>query len=266
MNISEHIVKARKHVLKQIEKEKKLIQSLPEGELASYKKDSHLYIYQRIRSDKNKTVKLIYLSKAKRRLAEALALKQIHLWNLESLQNLLNACDAFLSVYDEAFHNLSQKVTQSEAISLLAKPEIFVSTEADKKWISQDYKKSIEHPEQLIYRTIAGTYVRSKSEMMIANTLYLRGLCVRYEMLTDVGGQTYATDFSIFKAKTNTIAAWEHFGMMDNQTYRGHALHKISDYMSGGYIPGDNLIFTFESQNTPYDQEYIDAVIDHYFD
>lgn len=53
--------------------------------------------------------------------------------------------------------------------------------------------------------------------------------------------------------------------MMDVPSYAQNAIQKISLYTSHGYIPGINLITTFETKEHPLDIRYVEALISHYF-
>lgn len=137
-------------------------------------------------------------------------------------------------------------------------------------WISEKYdKKAIaSNPNMLI--TNRNDLVRSKSECLIANSLYERKIAYRYEAgidLIDSNGSKRKVypDFTILHPKTREIIIWEHFGMMDNSNYSKSALMKINSYINNGYIPGINLICTFESLDVNLNGASIKIIIDKLF-
>ena len=49
--------------------------------------------------------------------------------------------------------------------------------------------------------------------------------------------------------------------MMHDELYVKKAARKIKTYVENGYIPGRNLIMTFESENHPFDyKEVLDII------
>lgn len=69
-----------------------------------------------------------------------------------------------------------------------------------------------------IHETLSGDYVRSKSEVIIANILYQGGIPFSYELpLTTPDGAYFLPDFTInWKGKTYY---WEHLGLLDHEDY-----------------------------------------------
>ena len=48
-------------------------------------------------------------------------------------------------------------------------------------------------------------------------------------------------------------------------SYYDRGIPHVYDYIAAGYIPGVNLILTFEFQDLPLSQNTVDATLDHYF-
>lgn len=72
------------------------------------------------------------------------------------------------------------------------------------------------------YSTLAGFFVRSKSEVLIANALYAASLSFTYEkplFLPDSGTPVYP-DFTISTPLYHKTVYWEHLGLMDHEDYR----------------------------------------------
>lgn len=108
------------------------------------------------------------------------------------------------------------------------------------------YKKSgVFMPESRVHRTLRGDYVRSKSEVFIADVLFISGINYIYEC-----GETGAgkhPDFYIPDNIRGVPVIWEHFGMVDSPDYAVKCLKKLDDYRKAGFTVNRNLIITFES-------------------
>ena len=131
--------------------------------------------------------------------------------------------------------------------------------------IRDRYKCNPSHPENLIHKTMQGHLVRSKSEVIIANTLYTNQIPYRYENQLEVKGVILYPDFTILHPKTNNLCYWEHFGMMENETYRENAYNKLKLYGQNGIIPSINLITTFETKSHPIDSGKIQQIVKEKF-
>ena len=107
-----------------------------------------------------------------------------------------------LLTYDSAYH------------SLLAEHFQPVSQELQ-TWESSPYNKNKNYPEQLKHKTCKNEFMRSKSEAMIAMSLYVQKIPYRYECELKLGSITLFPDFTIRHPETGEIFYWEHFGMMD---------------------------------------------------
>lgn len=117
------------------------------------------------------------------------------------------------------------------------------------------------------YQTLKGDLVKSKSELIIADRLFLKGVPYHYEeRLYLNGGATYRLpDFTILHPYTLELYYWEHFGGMDKEDYRLETKNKIELYALNGIIQGKNLISTFEIASSPLNTWYVDKLIEMYF-
>lgn len=98
------------------------------------------------------------------------------------------------------------------------------------------------YEEGKIYQTLAGTMVRSKSEVIIANMLSERGIPFKYEVqLLAPDGTFYLPDFTILWNGERWF--WEHWGLMDSEDYRNHQKTKKQWYEKN--FPG-RLVETYE--------------------
>ena len=110
---------------------------------------------------------------------------------------------------------------------------------------------SPNHDEKKLYLTLKGDYVRSKSEMIIANELFNHQIQYEYEKPLQLTGYPHPIlpDFTIYTPKGNRIMYWEHGGLMHNSEYRDSWNWKMHLYAADGIsVWQKNLIVTYESQ------------------
>ena len=134
--------------------------------------------------------------------------------------------------------------------------------------------------------TARGERVRSKSEVIIADTLYRHGVPYRYEFPLTLrrsdttishndfdklnhrgsvsGAQSSVIlhpDFLCLNTRTRQEFFWEHFGLMDDLEYSKNAAGKLRLYTENGILPGRNLIITMETQSEPLSSRTIEQII-----
>ena len=196
-------------------------------------------------------------------LAEKLCKKYELLKKKQLLTTQLDAIEQFIHDYPTTIQPtaLDENPEYKRLLSLSSNKNA-LNTE---QWVYEEYEKSNEHPESLIIPTKAGVFVRSKSEAAIANELYENNVPFRYEEKHDILGMSLFPDFSILHPITGEIVIWEHFGMMDSEYYRANAKSKMSNYFEANYLPGHNLILTFESKGQPLNPAYISLLVQFYF-
>ncbi len=134
------------------------------------------------------------------------------------------------------------------------------------KWAMEPYLSNTKYPEKKKYKTDKGEFVRSKSEVIIANKLFNKNIPYRYECeLKFKNNVTLYPDFTIMNPKTGKIIILEHFGLMDNPEYAESFVVKIRLYAKNNYIVGKNLLFTMETGINPFDSDYLDILLEEYF-
>ncbi len=234
------------------------IRSLPEGKLRIEANGIHKKWYRSFR-DKPE----VYIKKNNRELAMQLALKKhltnnmavidLHLSSLETIIEKLPDYPVPLSHYDEEFQTLLEPNYEQRSLFI-------------KKWLTSPFQSNTEFPERLNVPTKAGILVRSKSESIIANELFAFDIPFHYEQKLVIGETIIYPDFTIpGKEETELPYIWEHFGMMEKPNYIASALSKLKLYIESGYIPGINLILTFEKKDMPLDIVYVNSLISHFF-
>lgn len=128
------------------------------------------------------------------------------------------------------------------------------------EWISELYIPKDSHADNLIIVTDRGDKVRSKSEKMIADRLYSKGVYYKYEkpLALKGFGRVYP-DFTIYNPHDGKEYYLEHFGMVDDEAYRSEMLRRINAYRLNKL--GDRLLMTFETKDNPLDTREVDELI-----
>lgn len=129
------------------------------------------------------------------------------------------------------------------------------------KWLKSVNEKKQEicskypdsHSDGLRVQRANGEWMRSKSEVMIADLLDFHGIPFIYELPHYCNGKWIRTDFTILSRKDfQSEILLEHLGLINMSNYRSSIGEKIADYMSAGYNPNINLFFTFDNLDQSY--------------
>ncbi|HJH43691.1 hypothetical protein C2L80_07970 [Rubneribacter badeniensis] len=154
---------------------------------------------------------------------------------------------------DAFYHPLVDTV----ALSLDATDEQRIASHA--AWGAEAPGPSDYLPEGRTLRTSRGERMRSKAEVLIAETLYSYGIPFRYEQELEAGGATFHPDFT-FEGAGGKEFYLEFCGMMDDPAYvEGHK-RKRSAYEAAGIAEWDNIIYLYASGNST-DMMYVDSVV-----
>lgn len=120
-------------------------------------------------------------------------------------------------------------------------------------------------PDSDDYITARGERVRSKSEVIIADTLARHGIPYRYEYPLELkNGHIIHPDFLCLNVRTRAEFYWEHFGLMDDPDYLERTLGKLKDFAENKILPGKNLLFTMESTACKLSTRQIENLINEF--
>lgn len=114
------------------------------------------------------------------------------------------------------------------------------------------------------YLTAKGDYVRSKSEVIIANELYNHQISYEYEKPLTLSGYSkpLLPDFTICTSG-GKVVYWEHCGLMDDEEYRSRWNWKKRLYEQNGISEWkQNLIATYETQTETFRVEDVQQHIE----
>ena len=147
----------------------------------------------------------------------------------------------------------------------LVKPLFLLDEEFAVEWSELPYKGKDFAPDQPEHFTMRGERVRSKSEVIIADTLTRLKNPYRYEYPIEIvngPGDSHAfyPDFLCLNLKKRQEFIWEHFGMMDNPEYAASAARKLRIYEKNSIFPGKNLIITMETSDLPINAKQVEKV------
>lgn len=259
--IKEKLKKREEYLLQlRAEKEKALL-DVPGGALRVCNSGGKLQYYQR---NSAKDTSGIYISKKNIELAKKLAQKDYDERALYALKKELAAIQKYQNSYPavcvEQVYERLHEGRQRLVIPVSETEEQFVDRWEQVKYHGKDF--DMDAPE---FYTEKGERVRSKSEVIIADALYRRGVPYRYEypIYLQGIGKVYP-DFTVLNVKARKEMHWEHFGMMDDSVYAEKAVRKINGYIQNGQFVGDKMIFTYETKSNPINLKQIGSVICQY--
>lgn len=235
------------------------IEGAPQGRISIKHINNRTYYYL-ISSDSTEKV----LSKNDSKLIEDLIQK-------EYLKKSLKALNRELNILDRANKRYPQLVAEdiydklSDDRKKYVTPVVLTDEQYVSAWQNKPYKPGYIPNDFPYYLTMRGERVRSKSEMIIADRLYLNGIPYKYECPIKVGDEIIHPDFTILRISDRKILYLEHCGMLDDPKYADDLVRRASLYALEGIVMGDRLFYTFESSKTPLDVRVVEALINNQF-
>lgn len=202
-----------------------------------------------------------YIPKSNRKLASALATKKYMSLQLNELNQQLTKLRELESLIT---NSPSKELWNDAAYQELLTSHPHSYNQEIQDWINSDYPRNPYHPENLIHPSVSGNILRSKSEALIDTLLFYEKIPFRYECELIINGQIKYPDFTIIHPLSGRIIYWEHYGMMDSPQYAHKNLSKQLDYITGGILPNDNLICTYETIEHPLTSDLVKRTIDRF--
>lgn len=205
-----------------------------------------------------------YIKKEQFPVAAALAQKDYDSKILTAATQESELIETLLSLYPDQVVE-AQYDTLSPMRQPLVKPILLSDQKYAEAWQSKQYVGKSFAEGDPDFRSAKKERMRSKSEIIIADTLMRRGVPYRYEYPVNLRGLGIVhPDFTILNLRLRKEVIWEHFGKMDDPDYCNSQILKLNKYMQNGFFLGDNLIVTLESARWPLNNQTIDMVIDKY--
>ncbi len=185
---------------------------------------------------------------------------------IPKLESNLRAADLFLSEHSGfEEYDLEQLITP-DVLSLCSDTCLDRRVRID-KWLSETWTETPYSDIPPMHQTHKGPMVRSKSEVIISNALFARGIPYLNEkpLYYAKNKPPIFPDLTIMHPQTCEIWYWEHFGMIGDPNYAVSVCKKLTVYMSMGLTPGHGLICTFECEGAPLSSVMVDKLIRFYF-
>ena len=219
-----------------------------------------------------------YIPRAQNQLIKKLAQKDYDLKLIKLLQAQQRALDKLLDLTTAKTFTETAGVTPHTDSSIellysklnrtrqsLISPATLTDDQYIEEWQSITWQGRPFSPETPDFTTARGERVRSKSEVIIADTLNRLHVPYRYEYPLKLNsGQTFHPDFLCLNVRSRREFIWEHFGMMNDAEYLKKALWKLQLYNDNDYFLGINLIITMESQQSPINTRQLKQIIKTY--
>ena len=155
-----------------------------------------------------------------------------------------------------------------EARKLLVSPLVDDDETYVAKWLDRQYSPGTFAEDAPHLYTSSGIRVRSKSEIIIADTYSRLKIPSLYEnpikLRNDGRFITVRPDFTLLNVRTREQFLHEHFGMIDNPQYADQFIRKIELYEKNGIFPGKNLLVTWESSTHPLNAMQVELLANEY--
>lgn len=201
-----------------------------------------------------------YIPKKNTELIRKLAQKDYNIKAMNAIDQEQKAIDAFLnaqtSLPEELYYELSP------ARRKLVTPIEQTDEEFIREWLSEVYDTSSAYEINTDLVTKRGERVRSKSELIIANTLYEMGVPYKYERPLYLKGMgTVHPDFTVLNVRLRKVFFWEHQGMLDREEYAERTAQKMCAYVANGLLPGRDLILSYETKDWQLSTSVIEMII-----
>lgn len=149
---------------------------------------------------------------------------------------------------------------------IITKDEFAEQWECERKMWKETRRRKEKfcEPDTEIF-TEKGECVRSKSEKILADKLYMMKIPYLYEVPLYLQGYGYIKpDFTVLNKRTRKEYYWEHLGMMDDEEYCEKAIKKIETFEKNGIFPGENLILTYETRKHPLNIKIVEKLAEKY--
>lgn len=271
--IENTLIEEKYQLGKVIAEAKERVKTAPKGRLRIRKWKGVVEYYYNENSDTGKNVITgkcsntngRYIKKSERKLAKEIAQRDYDVLMIKNAEIRIKAIDTFLDKYDETSLKLLYQKINPYRRELITAP-IISDDEFIKRWQKVEYsgKYFKEDAQEII--TERGERVRSKSEKIIADKLYLLGIPYRYEYPLVLNGNIKVyPDFTILRMPEREEVYLEHLGMMDDNNYVDTVIYKLNTYERNGIYLGVNLYITHETKKNPLNTRMLDKLLKKLF-
>lgn len=210
-----------------------------------------------------------YIPERKMSLASAIAQRDYDAKMLAEIQRQRGALEKCVAKYDVSVaENLYAQLHPARR-SLVA-PLVYPDDDFVARWSAVNYSGRGFDADGPMLMTARGERVRSKSEIIIADALFRRGIPYRYEYpheLLLAGARNRKRivvypDFTCLNVRTHREIVWEHFGMIDVPEYCQNMASKMEMYLQNGFCMGKNFVMTTETHDRPLNSMMVEAMLE----
>ena len=252
-----------------IEISEQCLATSPEGSLQISRNQNTIQFYHRTNP---KDTHGIYIKKSETRLLTQLARKEYAKKLCVLAKKEYNNLIICLNKYHpesllEVFENLAEPKKKLVIPYILSEKEYIQAWKGKKQKMKEQYGKKdlllLSEEEALL--TEQGERVRSKSEKILADKLYMMGIPYVYECPLYMKGYGYVhPDFMLLNCRSRNEYVYEHFGLMNNMEYCEKAIKKIESYERNGIYPGRSLLITYETEGHPVNMKVFEGMMREY--
>ena len=202
---------------------------------------------------------------------ESLAKKEYYEKLLPDLELYLDKCGELLDLLEHGMPDLAYHGLCEGKRTLLKNVVYSPVSEQVRDFEAETCDKS-GMPYEIVTEiyTNKGEQVRSKSEKIIADEMYRRGIPYHYEkqlVLNDRGKKVVLfPDFTAMNKETGRIIYLEHLGLMDQPEYCQNAARKLSLYERNGLLLGRDLLLLHESSAEPLNNRTLNQYLDEFLE
>lgn len=250
----------RKKLLKEVITVKnKALKTATEGRLRVSVKNGVPSYYKMLEKYSNGS----YIRKRDLILAKKIAQKEYDVSVLEAAGKQIECLEKVIEILKK--NDIEKKFLQlSEHKKCLIEPVTLTDEEYASRWQNVEYRsKPFSELGPELY-TARGERVRSKSEVIIADTLNRLGIPYRYEFPVSLKRFDVYPDFYCLNVRTRREFIWEHFGLMTDSDYAVNMVEKLDSYSEKGWILGKNLIATMESAMRPLNTRHVERLVEEF--
>jgi len=172
----------------------------------------------------------------------------------EDLMKLINDISSKMSLHSW----LDAAETASKKFPAMP-PEVFLLGD---QYESHPIHRSTMFLEGTIHRSQRGVLVRSKSELIIADTLESLGIPYQYEVDLPYDDYHLSPDFTMIRPRDGKVIFWEHFGMTHDEEYLSKMDIKLGRYRNMNIQPWNNLMISYDREDGSLDVGLIRALVD----
>lgn len=211
------------------------------------------YYYKKNRDEKER-----YIPKYEQSMLQLLIQRDYDEKAHKRITELISKLEKFIRKYDidsinELYENLNDG--RKELVEPICPTKEMIIEE----WYSHHPGNRNSFERKYEFPTIRGELVRSKSEKILADYFYNKGIPYVCEPEIKLqSGKCVYPDFGILNVRLNKTLYWEHLGLIDQEGYASRNFEKLLDYEACGLILGRNLIITLETQERPLDIKVVD--------